>query len=87
MGEIADMMLDGTLDAITGEYIGGSCGYPRSSEPSFWMNIKQNKEFDAKGHERVKCNYCNKMITRIGMKQHFEAKHKNNIITADAGKV
>jgi hypothetical protein len=30
MGEIADMMLDGTLDAHTGEYIGDPCGYPRT---------------------------------------------------------
>ena len=29
MGEIADMMLDGTLDYETGEYIGDAVGYPR----------------------------------------------------------
>ncbi|QOF94257.1 hypothetical protein IFJ82_09865 [Novacetimonas hansenii] len=32
MGEIADMMLDGTLDCMTGEYIGDPCGYPRTFE-------------------------------------------------------
>lgn len=31
MGEIADMMLDGTLDCMTGEYIGRPCGYPRTT--------------------------------------------------------
>lgn len=30
MGEIAEMMLDGTLDEQTGEYIGPPCGYPRT---------------------------------------------------------
>lgn len=30
MGEIAEMMLDGTLDSVTGEYLGEPCGYPRS---------------------------------------------------------
>lgn len=30
MGEIAEMMLDGTLDCMTGEYIGEPCGYPRT---------------------------------------------------------
>lgn len=30
MGECADMLLDGTLDCITGEYIGEPCGYPRT---------------------------------------------------------
>ena len=28
MGEIADMMIDGTLDSITGEYLGPGGGYP-----------------------------------------------------------
>lgn len=27
MGEIADMMLDGTLCSGCGEYLGGDCGY------------------------------------------------------------
>lgn len=30
MGEIADMMIDGTLDSTTGEYLGRPCGYPRT---------------------------------------------------------
>lgn len=30
MGECADMLLDGTFDCITGEYIGEPCGYPRT---------------------------------------------------------
>ena len=40
MGECADMLLDGTLDCITGEYIGEPCGYPlrdksgRNNDPS-----------------------------------------------------
>lgn len=39
MGEIADMMLDGTLDCITGEYLGEPCGYPRSREDgTYWNN-------------------------------------------------
>ena len=32
MGEIAEMLLDGTLDMNTGEYIGEPCGYPRTLE-------------------------------------------------------
>ncbi len=30
MGDIADMMIDGTLDSQTGEYIGPGPGYPRT---------------------------------------------------------
>lgn len=33
MGDIADMMLDGTLDSMTGEYLGEGPGYPRSMDP------------------------------------------------------
>lgn len=33
MGEIADMMLDGTLDCETGEYLGLDTGFPVSSDP------------------------------------------------------
>lgn len=32
MGDIADMMIDGTLDYITGEYIGEGSGYPRTMD-------------------------------------------------------
>lgn len=31
MGQIADMLIDGTLDMYTGEYIGDAVGYPRTS--------------------------------------------------------
>lgn len=32
MGDCADMLLDGTCDYITGEYIGEPCGYPRTMQ-------------------------------------------------------
>ena len=31
MGEIADAMIDGELDYMTGEYLGPGVGYPRTS--------------------------------------------------------
>jgi len=34
MGDIADSMIDGEFDYITGEYIGKPCGYPRTFEGS-----------------------------------------------------
>ena len=30
MGDIADSLIDGEFDYITGEYIGNPCGYPRT---------------------------------------------------------
>ena len=35
MGDIADMMIDGTLDMYTSEYIGNACGYPRTQRNKF----------------------------------------------------
>lgn len=39
MGEIAEMILDGTLDSVTGEYLGEPCGYPRSmTDGTYWSD-------------------------------------------------
>jgi hypothetical protein len=43
MGEIADMMIDGTLDYITGEYIGKGGGYPRTTQKEWREYEKNNK--------------------------------------------
>ncbi|MCC8153097.1 MAG: hypothetical protein LIP01_02095 [Tannerellaceae bacterium] len=32
MGEIADSLINGEFDYITGEYLGEPCGYPRTME-------------------------------------------------------
>lgn len=40
MGEIVELMLDGTLDEWTGEYLGPGPGYPRSRDPKHPSNMK-----------------------------------------------
>ena len=40
-------MIDGTLDYITGEYIGEPCGYPRTK----YKNFKRKKK-NGKGNDR-----------------------------------
>jgi len=35
MGEIADMMINGDMDCITGEYLGEGYGYPRTRERGY----------------------------------------------------
>lgn len=42
MGDIADMMLDGTLDYETGEYIGKGGGYPRTLQSTMGDGYKKN---------------------------------------------
>lgn len=60
MGEIAEMMLDGTLDQYTGEYIGEPVGYPRSKHG----NIQPKKSEDLSWRKVV--NY----ITSCNIKPH-----------------
>ena len=46
MGQIADMLIDGTLDIYTGEYIGDAVGYPRTSKntkSTFYKETKAEK--------------------------------------------
>ena len=57
MGEIADMMIDGTLDCQTGEYLGPGGGFPRTRK-----DIGQNWFFQRTPSKEVNgvLNYLSK---------------------------
>ncbi len=60
MGEIAEMMLDGTLDSVTGEYLGDPCGYPRSmTDGTYWP--------DRDNLKRRSRQSINSLCSRIGV--------------------
>lgn len=40
MGDIADSMIDGEFDYITGEYIGPGVGYPRTYSGTYSKRVK-----------------------------------------------
>lgn len=49
------MILDGTLDAITGEYIGEPCGYPRTYvKDSGYAHIRKSKRARQNNKPKVK---------------------------------
>lgn len=87
MGEIADMMLDGTLDEETGEYIGDSNlelygtespGFPRSLEREHRTGRKAHEEgyYDDEGDGKTRCDMCGKKCkTSAGLAQHCLDKH------------
>jgi hypothetical protein len=55
MGEISEMILDGTLDAVTGEYIGEPCGYPRTYEKdSAYAYVRKSKRARQSNKPKVK---------------------------------
>lgn len=55
MGETTEMMLDGTLDYITGEYLGEPCGYPRSQEDGTYYRDRSNLQRRATQSLRDMC--------------------------------
>lgn len=76
MGDVADMMLDGTLDAETGEYIGEPCGYPRVLH-----NGKAIGQFERYANNqlppaKIACPQCGKQCGgEHGLAMHKQAKH------------
>ena len=67
MGEIADMMIDGTLDFETGEVLDRkSPGYPRTKRGAMGKGVGK----------RFCCKVCGKRFkTNQGRSQHIGDKH------------
>jgi len=66
MGEIADLMLNGDMDCMTGEYLGGGDGYPRTLEGT--TNTKVEKKY---------CDICHKGFKgEQGLSDHKKFKHR-----------
>ena len=79
MGEIAEMMLDGTLCEGCGEYIGADACYPQYCSPECaadrGLPIEPHKPIQEK--KRHECTTCGKKFQRIRhLKQHWFAKHE-----------
>lgn len=75
MGEIAEMMLDGTLDCETGEYLGEGDGYPRTArqmrEPAFPKGYMGGRK--AKDTPCPKCG--RKLRGETGLRDHMKSTH------------
>lgn len=77
MGEVADMMLDGTLCQECGTFMGGDCGYPRTCESC-------KKSRGSGGHLRTKivaktdCLTCGKRVKKSGLADHMRDIHGVN---------
>lgn len=79
MGEIAEMMLDGTLCEGCGEYIGSDAGYPQYCSPECaegrGLSVEPYKPKRKKGQH--KCAACGKRFRRLRyLEQHQLAKHE-----------
>lgn len=76
MGDIADMMLDGTLCQTCGEYVGGD-GFPtlcRGCAPG--GRKRQPAEFATpKNHTKVACPACGRHVKKVGLADHVRDAH------------
>ena len=86
MGDIADMMLDGTLDEETGEYIGDynlekygfeSPGFPVSIEREARERLEQKTKNIARNaaQQKTKCPECGKKVKVTGLAMHQHDVH------------
>lgn len=76
MGEIADMMLDGTMCQYCGVYLHegeDGAGYPQSCD-SCNEDGKPRRKKNANA-PKMKCILCDRMIKKIGMGDHLQANH------------
>ncbi len=73
MGEIADMMLDGTMCSSCGEFLGGDEGYPVMCKS---CESENNDEPLAKPlKKKVKCPECGKKVKAVGLSMHIHDVH------------
>lgn len=85
MGEIAEAMLDGTLCAGCGEYLGEEAGFPIYCEGCQRTGydpeppVRAAMTFvrvDLPSRAKVKC-VCGRTMTAEGFRQHWQAKHED----------
>ena len=67
MGDMADMMLDGTMCSHCGVYIGTDNGFPTPCPECAGDDLEEPN--------KIKCHYCDRKIHPSGIEQHLKAKH------------
>ena len=83
MGEIAEMMLDGTMCEGCGEFLDGEgAGYPRYCSPQCARDRgaeHDNEALIAKDEEtrrtKINCPTCGKLVKRAGVEDHRRDVH------------
>jgi len=72
MGEVAEMMLDGTLCEGCGEYLGYPVGYPR-----YCSGCAKDQHAPVSAPKNFRCKQCGKRFDSPDSKdQHIKDKHK-----------
>ena len=82
MGEISEMMLDGTLCEGCGVYMGDACDFPRRCRYCAVEhkaarkadNIARNVAQHAAA-KKIPCTVCAKRVSTVGMNDHIKDVH------------
>ena len=84
MGDIADMMLDGTLCEGCGVYLpGNSQGIPRKCHDCKKSERLQPQR-DGLSHGMIRCKKCGKVVKEAGLYNHMKDKHGNEVPNSTA---
>lgn len=81
MGEIADMMLDGTLCECCGVYLGSDNDYPTkcadcaSDNNEVQVVIPKKKKKKNRNWRRIPCPACSKHVKKKGLSMHMKDVH------------
>jgi DNA-directed RNA polymerase subunit RPC12/RpoP len=81
MGEIADMMLDGTMCQGCGVWLHDGADGP--GYPGYCSDCRRELGPEPKDHieppkPKVKCPTCGRKVRAIGLKQHQRDTHKDS---------
>lgn len=77
MGDIADAMISGDMDCVTGEWLGDGAGFPRTLEPNHPNSInpqRKNKMPDFR-------QYNSKALNGIAKFLHMKGYNEDQIIS------
>jgi hypothetical protein len=74
MGEIADMMLNGTLCQGCGVYLGSDNGYPTLCSSCKRERIP-NPITPPRDPNKVACRWCRRHVKVSGLADHMRVKH------------
>lgn len=79
MGEYAEMMFDGTFCQHCGEYIGSDNDYPTScgccEQEERRLNGITYTKCGQPRPSKTRCEICNKLVKKAGLKDHMRDKH------------
>lgn len=69
MGEWAEMMLDGTMCSVCGEFMGDPTGFPMTCRGC------ERPDRKSKAIAKVKCPTCGKRVKEVGLPDHERDVH------------